>query len=102
LNIINYKTYTCTGTTRYKYDLLYIHGRYYGKFEDTKENLYIEDEQTIQWPQKTDKRTNNNLQNITHETKDRVTRIPLKTDVVEVDRNVYHYKQNNGIFALYS
>ena len=36
MNIINYKTYTYTGTTRYKYDLLYIHGRHNGKFEDTK------------------------------------------------------------------
>jgi len=29
---------------------------------------------------KKDKRTNNDLQNITHKTKDRVTRIPLKTE----------------------
>jgi hypothetical protein len=28
---------------------------------------------------KKDKRTNNDLQNITHKTKDRVTRVPLKT-----------------------
>jgi hypothetical protein len=64
--------------------------------------MYIEDEHTIQWPQKTDKRTNNNLQNITHKTKDRVTRLPLKTGVVEVYRNVYRYKQDNGILTLYS
>ena len=36
MNIINCKTYTYTGTTRYKYDLLYIHGRHNEKFEDTK------------------------------------------------------------------
>jgi hypothetical protein len=30
---------------------------------------------------KKDKRTNNDLQNITQETKDRVTRTPLKTGV---------------------
>jgi hypothetical protein len=30
---------------------------------------------------KKDKRTNNDLQNITHKTKDRVTRAPLKTGV---------------------
>ena len=48
------------------------------KIPKGNQNLYIEDEQTIQWPQKTDKRTDDNLQNITHKTKDRVTRIPLK------------------------
>jgi hypothetical protein len=49
---MNYKTYTYTGTTRYKYDLLYIHGRHYEKFEDAKGVIRIciciEDEQTIQ------------------------------------------------------
>jgi len=30
---------------------------------------------------KKDKRTNNDLQNITHKTKDRVTRIPLRTGI---------------------
>ena len=39
-------------------------------------HVYVEG-QTIQWPK--DKRTNNNLQNITQKTKDKVTRTPLKT-----------------------
>jgi hypothetical protein len=58
-----------------------------------KIHLYWYSVFVVQWPQKTDKRTNNNLQNITHETKDQVTRILLKTGVVEVDKNMYHYKQ---------
>ena len=33
------------------------------------QNPYIEEEQTTQWPQKTDKSTNNDLQNITHKNK---------------------------------
>jgi hypothetical protein len=33
----------------------------------------------LQIPKKMDKRTNNNLQNITHKTKDRETRTPLET-----------------------
>jgi hypothetical protein len=33
---------------------------------------------------KKDKRINNDLQNITHRTKDRVTRIPLQTEVTHV------------------
>jgi hypothetical protein len=47
----------------------------------------IEEGQTTQWPKekdrqnndqkKKDKKTNNDLQNITHKTKDQVTRIPL-------------------------
>jgi hypothetical protein len=83
---------------RYHYSVLWTVERY----QRGNQNLYIEAEHTIQWPHNTDKRTNNNLQNITHKTKDRVIPIPLKTYVVEVDRNVYHYKQNNGILALYS
>jgi hypothetical protein len=39
--------------------------------------LYMEEGQTTQWPK--DKRTNNDLQNSTQKTKDRVTRAPLKT-----------------------
>jgi hypothetical protein len=38
-NILEYNKlpkYTYTGTTRYKYDLFYIHGRNYEKFEDTE------------------------------------------------------------------
>ena len=34
---------------------------------------------TTLWPKEKDKQTNNDLQNITHKTKNRVTRTPLKT-----------------------
>ena len=51
------------------------------KIPKGNQNLYIEDKHTMQWPQKTEKRTNNNLQNITHKTKDRVTRIPLTQEM---------------------
>ena len=40
---------------------------------------------------KKDKRTNNNLQNITHKTKDRVTRTPIKA----------MYNLNYGVRQLY-
>jgi hypothetical protein len=43
-------------------------------------SVYLLEGQTTQWPSKKDKRTNNNLQNITHKTTDRVTRTPLKTE----------------------
>ena len=35
----------------------------------------------IGWPKKKNKRTNNDLQNITHKSQDRVTRTPLKPRV---------------------
>jgi hypothetical protein len=44
------------------------------RYHRGNQNLYIEEEQTTQWP----KGINNDLQN-THKTKDRVTRTPLKT-----------------------
>ena len=40
-------------------------------------NQYLE-EQTTYWPQKKDKRTNNDLQSIAHRIKDRVTRTKLE------------------------
>ena len=49
--------------------------------EDNKEvirNRKSKDRQ-LSGQKKKDKRTNNDLQNITHKTKDRVTRTPLKT-----------------------
>ena len=48
-------------------------------FEDTKGEIIIRKGQTTQLPKEKDKRTNNNLQNITQKTKDRVTRTPLKS-----------------------
>ena len=37
----------------------------------------IEEGMTIQWPKERDNKTNNDLQNTTQKTKDRVTRTPL-------------------------
>ena len=48
--------------------------------ERDNQNLYIEKEQTTQWPkEKVNKMPNNDLQNIHIKTKDWVTRTPLKT-----------------------
>jgi hypothetical protein len=44
---------------------------------------YIEEEQTTQWPKKEEAKVQKDKQRSTkhtHETKDRVTRIPLKTE----------------------
>jgi hypothetical protein len=52
------------------------------EFEDTKgviKNCKSKKDRQHNGRKKTDKRTNNDLQNITHKTKDRVTRTPLKT-----------------------
>jgi len=51
------------------------------EFEDTKGVIKIRKSKKVRQhtgQKKKDKRTNNDLQNITHETKDRVTRTPLK------------------------
>jgi hypothetical protein len=50
------------------------------EFEDTKEviRIYKSKERQYNSKNKKDKRTNNDLQNITHKTKDHVTRTPLK------------------------
>jgi hypothetical protein len=49
------------------------------RYQRGNQNPYIEEEQNIQWPKKKYKRTNNDLQNITHKTKDHVTRTTLNT-----------------------
>jgi len=50
-----------------------------GKFEDTKGIIRRRKTKKRHYNgQKKDKRTNNDLQNITQKTKDRATRIPLK------------------------
>ena len=52
------------------------------KLKDTKEVISgckSKNDRQYTGQKKTDKRTNNDLQNITHKTKDRVTRAPLKT-----------------------
>jgi hypothetical protein len=52
------------------------------EFKDTKEAIRIrilKKNKQHNGQKKKDKRTNNDLQNITHKTTDRVTRTPLKT-----------------------
>ena len=52
------------------------------EFEDTKgsyQNLYIEEEQTTQWPKEKEQKDKQRSTIQTHKTKDRVTRIPLET-----------------------
>ena len=52
------------------------------EFEDTKGEIRIrksKKDRQHNGQKKTDKRTNNDLQNTTHKTKDRVTRTALKT-----------------------
>ena len=54
------------------------------EFEDTKWVIRVrksKKERHYNGQKKKDKRTNNDLQNITHKTKDRVTRTPRKTVV---------------------
>ena len=53
------------------------------EFEDTKGLIRISKSKDKQHngQKKRDKKTNNDLQNITHKTKDRVTRTPLKPGV---------------------
>ena len=51
-------------------------------FEDTKrgiQNQYIEEEQTTQWPKEKGQKDKQQSTKHTHESKDRVTRTPLKT-----------------------
>ena len=45
------------------------------------QNLYIEEEQTTQWPKKKVQNDKQQSTKYTHKTKDRVTRTPLKTGV---------------------
>jgi len=57
-------------------------GRLEEEFEDIKVVIKIRKSKKDRQhndQKKNDERTNNNLQNITHKTKDRVTRTPLKT-----------------------
>jgi hypothetical protein len=49
------------------------------KYQRGSQQQLIAEWQTIQWPKKKDKRTNNHLQNITQKTKDRATWTPLKS-----------------------
>ena len=53
------------------------HERRVCRHQTDNQNSYIEGH-TTQWQKKKDKRTNNDLHNSTHKTKDRVTRTPLK------------------------
>jgi hypothetical protein len=64
-------------------------------FIDTDANIYEGTKEVIRIrktkknrQKKKDKRTNNDLQNITQKTKDRVTRTPLKIGGTQVLRNI--------------
>ena len=46
------------------------------------QNTYIEEEQTIQWPKENVQKNKQPSTEHTHKTKDRVTRTPLKTQVL--------------------
>ena len=46
------------------------------RYQRGNQNPYMEEAQKTHWPR--EKRTNNDLQNMTHKTKDRVTRTPLQ------------------------
>ena len=46
------------------------------------QNPYIEEGQTIQWPKEKELKDKHHLQNTTQKTKDRATRIPLKSGVI--------------------
>jgi len=47
------------------------------------------------------KRTNNNLQNITHKTKDRVTRTPLKIDLYSTTTTSINKYDRNILTFIY-
>ena len=83
------------------------------RYQRGNQNPYIEEEQTTQWPKDTNgviririskrnrqhngqkyKRKKNDPQNITHKTKDRVTRTPLKTGG---EPTQFVYVQNNHL-----
>jgi hypothetical protein len=49
------------------------------EFEDTNQNPYIEEEQTMQWPKEKVQKDKQRSTKHTHKTKDQVTRTPLKT-----------------------
>ena len=54
------------------------------KFEDTKDAIrivYIEEEQTTQWPKEKIQKDKQRSTKHTYKTKDRVTRTPVKTGV---------------------
>ena len=76
------------------------------KYQTGNQNPYIE-RQTAQWPNKKDNRTNTDQLNITHKTKDRVTRMPLSnggwTQVLRkymYTLNVYSWLHFNGTFLF--
>ena len=49
------------------------------RYQRGNQNLYTEEEQTTQWPKEKVQKDKQQSTKHTHETKDRVTRIPLKT-----------------------
>jgi hypothetical protein len=49
------------------------------RYQRSNQNLYIEEEQTTQWPKETVQMDKQRSTKHTYKTKDRVTRTPLKT-----------------------
>jgi hypothetical protein len=49
------------------------------RYQSGNQNRYIIEEQTTQWPKEKGQKDKQQSTNITHKTKDRVTRTPLKT-----------------------
>ena len=49
------------------------------RYQRGNQNLYIEEEQTTQWPKEKVKKDKQRSTKHTHKTKDRVTRTPIKT-----------------------
>ena len=49
------------------------------RYQRGNQNLYIEEEQTTQWPKEKEQKDKQRSTKHTHKTKDRVTRTPLKT-----------------------
>ena len=51
------------------------------KIPKSNQNPYIEEEQTTQWPKEKGQKDKQRSTKHTHQTKDRITRTPLKTGV---------------------
>ena len=61
------------------------------------QKLYIEEEQTIQWPKEKVQKDKQRLTKHTYKTKDRVTRTPLKTGgELRCSGRVVHYCSTSG------
>jgi CHAT domain-containing protein len=60
------------------------------RYQRDNQNLYIQEEQTTQWPKEKIEKDKQRSTKHTHKTKDRVTRIPLKTNHDEGHNKTTH------------